>query len=162
MFDCLDHDLVIAKLNAYGFSLTALRLVHDYLPNRKQRTRVNNSYIDWLEVAFGVRQRSILGPLLFNIFLADLFFTLDDGHFTNFTDDNISYVYDNISHVYDNISYVYDNLSYVYGENLDDASEQTSVYLFQWFEKILQVPSTIKEVNQLKTLETCNLSLLSL
>lgn len=141
MFDCLDHDLAIAKLNAYGFSLTALRLVHDYLPNRKQRTRVNNSYIDWLEVAFGVRQRSILGPLLFNIFLADLFFTLDDGHFTNFADDNISYVC---------------------GENLDDASEQTSVYLFQWFEKILQVPSTIKEVNQLKTLETCNLSLLSL
>ena len=155
MFDCLDHDLVIAKLNAYGFSLTALRLVHDYLPNRKQRTRVNNSYIDWLEVAFGVRQRSILGPLLFNIFLADLFFTLDDGNFTNFADDNLSYVYDNIS-------YVYDNISYVYGENLDDASEQTSVYLFQWFEKILQVPSTIKEVNQLKTLETCNLSLLSL
>ena len=141
MLDCLDHDLVIAKLNAYGFSLTALRLVHDYLPNRKQRTRVNNSYIDWLEVAFGVRQRSTLGPLLFNIFLADLFFTLDDGHFTNFADDNISYVC---------------------GENLDDASEQTSVYLFQWFEKILQVPSTIKEVNQLKTLETCNLSLLSL
>ena len=155
MFDCLDHDLVIAKLNAYGFSLTALRLVHDYLSNRKQRTRVNNSYIDWLEVAFGVRQRSILGPLLFNIFLADLFFTLDDGHFTNFADDNLSYVYDNIS-------YVYDKISYVYGENLDDASEQTSVYLFQWFEKILQVPSTIKEVNQLKTLETCNLSLLSL
>ena len=141
MFDCLDHDLVIAKLNAYSFSLTALRLVHDYLPNRKQRTGINNSYIDWLEVAFGVRQRSILGPLLFKIFLADLFFTLDDGHFTNFADDNTSYVY---------------------GENLDDASEQTSVYLFQWFEKILQVPSTIKEVNQLKTLETCNLSLLSL
>ena len=43
-FDCLDHDLLIAKLNAYGFSLPVLRLIHDYLLNRKQRTRINNSY----------------------------------------------------------------------------------------------------------------------
>ena len=43
-FDCLNHDLLIAKLNAYGFSLPALRLIHDYLSNRKQRTRINNSY----------------------------------------------------------------------------------------------------------------------
>ena len=37
-FDCLDHELLIAKLNSYGFSLTALRLIHDYLSHRKQRT----------------------------------------------------------------------------------------------------------------------------
>ena len=43
-FDCLNHDLLIAKLNAYGFSLPARRLIHDYLSNRKQRTRINNSY----------------------------------------------------------------------------------------------------------------------
>ena len=43
-FDCLNHDPLIAKLNAYGFSLPALRLIHDYLLNRKQRTRINNSY----------------------------------------------------------------------------------------------------------------------
>ena len=43
-FDCLDYELLIAKLNAYGFSLPALRLIHDYLSRRKQRTRVNNSY----------------------------------------------------------------------------------------------------------------------
>ena len=43
-FDCLNHDFLIAKLNAYGFSLPALRLIHDYLSNRKQRTRINNSY----------------------------------------------------------------------------------------------------------------------
>ena len=73
-FDCLNHDLLIAKLNAYGFSLPALRLIHDYLSNRKQRTRINNSYSTWMEIVFGVPQGSILGPLLFNIFLADLFF----------------------------------------------------------------------------------------
>ena len=43
-FDCLNHDLLIVKLNAYGFSLTALRLIHDYLLSRKQRTKINNSY----------------------------------------------------------------------------------------------------------------------
>ena len=43
-FDCLDHELLVAKRNAYGFNLTALKLVHDYLSNRKQRTKVNRTY----------------------------------------------------------------------------------------------------------------------
>ena len=43
-FDCLDHELLIAKLNAYCFSLPALKLVNDYLSNRKQRTKVNKTY----------------------------------------------------------------------------------------------------------------------
>ena len=42
-FDCLNHELLVAKLNMYGFTLPALKLVHDYLSDRKQRTRVNNS-----------------------------------------------------------------------------------------------------------------------
>ena len=48
------NELLIAKLNAYGFSLPALRLIHDYLSRRKQRTRVNNSYSKWLAVMFAV------------------------------------------------------------------------------------------------------------
>ena len=43
-FDCLNHDFLIANLNSYGFSLPALRLIHEYLLNRNQRTRINNSY----------------------------------------------------------------------------------------------------------------------
>ena len=43
-FGCLDHNLVIAKLNPYGFSLPGLRINHDHLSNRKQRTKINNSY----------------------------------------------------------------------------------------------------------------------
>ena len=42
VFDCLDHKLLIAKLKAYGFSLTVLKLVQNYLSNRKQRTKVNS------------------------------------------------------------------------------------------------------------------------
>ena len=53
-FDCLDHELLIAKLNAYGFSLPALRLINDYLSNRRQRTRIGNSFSEWFEVILGV------------------------------------------------------------------------------------------------------------
>ena len=42
-FDCLPHDLIISKLNAYGFSLSASKLIHSYLSHRKQRTKVNSS-----------------------------------------------------------------------------------------------------------------------
>ena len=67
-FDWLDHELLIAKLNAYDFSLNALKLVHNYLSNRKQRTKRNSSYSSVLEIIFGVPQGSILGYLLFNVF----------------------------------------------------------------------------------------------
>ena len=43
-FDFPNHELIIAKLNAYGFSLTALKLVHNYLSNKKQQTKMSSSY----------------------------------------------------------------------------------------------------------------------
>ena len=90
-FDCLNHDLLIAKLNAYGFNLPALRLIHNYLLNRKQRTKINNSYTTWVEIVFVVPQGSILGPLLFNIFLTDLFYIANSMDTANYADDNTPY-----------------------------------------------------------------------
>ena len=78
----------LLQLYAYGFTLPALKLVHDYLSDRKQRTRVNNSYSTWFEILFGVPQGSIPCPLLFNIFLADLFFILSETDIANYADDN--------------------------------------------------------------------------
>ena len=50
--DCLNHELLIAKLNAYGFTLPTLKLLHDYLSDRKQRTRLTNSYSTWFVIHF--------------------------------------------------------------------------------------------------------------
>ena len=70
-FDSLPHSLLIAKIHAYGFDMPSLRLIHSYLTNRTQRVKINNSYSQWSTILYGVPQGSILGPLLFNIFLSD-------------------------------------------------------------------------------------------
>ena len=90
-FDCLSHDLLIAKLNAYGFNMSALRFVHSYLKNRMQRTKTNSEYSSWEEIMFGVPQGSILGPLLFNIFLCDLFLLMENIDTASYADDNMPY-----------------------------------------------------------------------
>ena len=77
-FDCLSHELLLANLHAYGFSIPPLRLVYSYLINRKQRTKVP--------------QGSVLGPLLFNILLCDLFEMMRDTDFASYADDNTPYV----------------------------------------------------------------------
>ena len=89
--NCLSHKLVLAKLHAHGFSIAALKLIHSYLTNTRQRIRINMSYSSSEEIVFRVPQGSILGPLLFNIFLCDLFFIMKDTDFSSYADDNTQY-----------------------------------------------------------------------
>ena len=82
------HDLLIAKLNAYGFDYNSIKLIHSYLSNRLQRVRVNSSYSSWSEIIYGIPQGSILGPSLFNIYLGDFFMFCKESDIANYVDDN--------------------------------------------------------------------------
>ena len=87
-FDCLPHDLIIVKRNAYGFSFSSARLTHSYFPDRKKRTKINSTYSSWEEILLGVPQGSILGLILLEIFFYDLFSVVSNFYFASYTDDN--------------------------------------------------------------------------
>ena len=83
--------MILLLLNSVPQSLPPSNLMQNYLANRKQRTKISDSYSPWIEILFVVPQGSNLEPLLFNIFLSDLFLIVKDIRIASYADDNTLY-----------------------------------------------------------------------
>ena len=117
-FDCLPHGLLIAKLRAYGLSKGAVGLLESYLSDRSQQIRLGQCTSTWENLFKGVPQGSILGPLLFNVFLNDIFYFVLKSIIYNYADDNT-------------VAYIHKDLNI-----LKLVLENESLNLISWFEKI--------------------------
>ena len=85
-FDTINHELLLAKLNAYGFDKNSLVIMRNYLSNHWQRAKINTTFSFWSALLKGISQGSVLEQILFNIFLNDLFLVLKDTDVCNFAD----------------------------------------------------------------------------
>ena len=87
-FDCLSYGLLIAKLDAFCFDNSYLKLIQSYHSNRKQAVKINGKYNLWSEILFRLPQVSTLGSFLFNIFMCDMFYSLENFDIANYADDS--------------------------------------------------------------------------
>ena len=87
-FDCIMHDLLIAKLQAYGFDNDSLYFICNYLLDCEQRIKLKSSFSTWSKIEDGIPQGSILGPLLFNKNTLSMFFEQKNVNFAAYADDN--------------------------------------------------------------------------
>ena len=90
-FDTINHKLLIAKLHAYGFNISALRLIWSYFDERWQRTKINNAFSPYSRVESGMGQGSVNGPRFFNYYINDFFFFMANVFICNMADDTTPY-----------------------------------------------------------------------
>ena len=93
-FDSVCHGLLLAKLRAYGFTEQAVELMSNYLQDRRQRVKLDGIYSDWKPIKVGVPQGSLLGPLLFNIYINDLNLQVTNTSLRLYADDTTEYTSD--------------------------------------------------------------------
>jgi len=96
-FDTINHALLCSKLKYYGFNNQSIQLIQSYLSNRKQQISINHSLSSTAEILSGVPQGSVLGPLFFIIYTADILNSLKFCKMQAYADDTQIYYYFNKS-----------------------------------------------------------------
>ena len=91
-FDAISHSLLISKIKAYGFTENPVNLIRSFLCDRLQRVKIGNTYSDWKIIQNGVPQGSIFRPLLFNLLINDLTYSVDDAKLRLYADDTTPYL----------------------------------------------------------------------
>ena len=92
MFDTLNHNLLLARLNAYDFSFNEIKTVQSYLSERFQKVNIINNFSERCKIPLGVTQGLFLGSLLFKISINNNFYFIQDAYICNFADDNSLYL----------------------------------------------------------------------
>ena len=91
-FDCVYHDILLSEMKFYGITGSTGKLMESYLRQRYQRVVINNNWFSWKEVQHGVPQSSLLGPLLFLIYINDLSKNISDKSIPILFADDTSFI----------------------------------------------------------------------
>lgn len=145
-FDCISHPILLQKLKRYGISNTTIAFIHSYLSNRKQITFYNNSLSTQILLEYGVPQGSILGPLLFLIYINDLPNCCFDSTFVLFADDTTTLTqHSNISDLETSLSQVHSKIDEWFLSNcLSVNNNKTETIIFSLREHDITTKPSVK------------------
>ena len=144
-FGSLNHGLLLAKrhmrrfMEAYGLDNNAVSFMRSYVTNRLQHCKINNSFSEWAKISAGVLQGSILGPLLFNSFINDIFLFLQKCDLANYADDSTMYASEKrVSTIIDSLSHEFTILSKWFYNNFMDLNPDECSFMLLGLDDSLQ------------------------
>ena len=144
-FGSLNHGLLLAKrhmrdiMEAYGLDNNAVSFMRSYVTNRPQHCKINNSFSEWAKISAGVLQGSILGPLLFNIFINDILLFLQKCNLANYADDSTMYASEKcVSTIIDSLSHEFTILSKWFYNNFMDLNPDKCSFILLGLDGSLQ------------------------